>query len=87
MPNWSSAAVLVSGGIGAVKVGILAAHEAAVLVVCMQGSSGQFAPRVSHDLLNGPLRDRATRATDLLPVVKEGIVERTHVLGGTFGKG
>ena len=48
-----SAGMLVSGRIGAVKVWILTAHEAALPVVCMQESGGQLVPCVSHDSLNG----------------------------------
>ena len=73
--------VLVSGGIGAVEVRILAAHEAALLVVCMQESGRQFVPCVSHDLLNSSFSDWAALAADLLPVVEQRVVERAHALG------
>jgi len=77
----TSAAVLMSGGIGAIEVGILAAHDAAVFVVRVQQSLRHPIPLVSHDLRDAAFGDRTALAASLLPVVEQCIVQRTQALG------
>ena len=81
LPDAASAVMCVTGGIRAIEVWILTAHEAAVLVMLMKESRRQLIPCVSHDSLDGSFRDRTALATQLLPIVEQRVVQWRQTFG------
>ena len=84
LPETASAAVRVTSRIRAIKVWILTAHEAAMLVVLMKEAHRQIIPCVSHDSLDGSFGDWAAHAAQLLPIVKQRVVQWREALGSVW---
>ncbi len=81
LPEAASAVMGVTSRIGAIKVWILTAHKAAVLVMLMKESRRQLIPCVSHDSLDGSFGDRTALAAQLLPIVEQRVVQWRKALG------
>jgi len=76
-----SAAMTVTGGIRAIKVHILVAHEATVAVLCEKFDRRDGVPCIAHALLDARFLEWAACQHALLPEVEERIVEGAEPLG------